>query len=182
MVLPVPQSLQPSLGRRSTARLSLAALGEDDWNDFRLMHEDRRVVATLGGLRPVAEVRALFDRLVRQWSDDGIGWWSARDRSSGDFLGRGGLRRVSVEGEPVIEVGYGFVADAWGRGLATELATESLLVADQMLELPEVVGITLETNAASRRVLERVGLSLRCTATHAALPHVLYSRLRPTVT
>ncbi len=181
MVLPVPQSLRPSLARRSTARLTLAALGESDWDDFRLMHEDGRVVATLGGLRPTAAVRTLFDQLVRQWSDDGIGWWSARDRSSGDFLGRGGLRRISAEGEPVIEVCYGLVADAWGRGLATELATESLLVADKVLELPEVVGIALASNVASRRVLERVGLSLQRTAIYAAVPHVLYSRLKPTV-
>lgn len=178
-MFPAPPSLLPELSPRATPRLVLTALTGADWPDFRLMHEDPRVVATLGGLRPTAEVRALFDRLVGQWAEDGLGWWSARDPHSGAFLGRGGLRRVTVEGEPVIEVGYGLVAAAWGRGLATELATESLHVADSVLALPLVVSFTLASNAASRRVMEKVGLRLQRAATHAGLPHVLYARRRP---
>jgi RimJ/RimL family protein N-acetyltransferase len=157
----------------------LTALAGSDWPDFLRMHEDPRVVATLGGLRPRSAVRVLFDRLVGQWAEDGFGWWSARDRRDGAFLGRGGLRRVTVDGDPVIEVGYGLVAAAWGRGLATELAAESLLVADGVLRLPLVVGFTLESNTASRRVLEKVGLRLERTAAYSGLPHVLYSRRRP---
>ena len=181
-MLPVPPSLLPTLASRTTPRLILTALDGADWPDFLRMHEDPLVVATLGGMRPRADVRALFDRLVAQWGEDGIGWWSARDPRSGAFLGRGGLRRLTVgeeKREPVIEVGYGFVSGAWGRGLATELAVESLAVADGVLHLAEVVGITLESNAASRRVLERVGFRLQRSETHGGLPHVLYRRRRP---
>lgn len=178
-MFPVAPSLLPALTPRTTPRLVLSALDGADWPDFLRMHEDPRVVATLGGLRPRADVRALFDRLVAQWAEDGIGWWSARHPRSGAFLGRGGLRRVTVEGEPVIEVGYGLVAAAWGRGLATELATESVRVADSVLGLPLVVGFSLASNAASRRVMEKVGLRLERTATYGALPHVLYSRRAP---
>ncbi|MHB1224870.1 MAG: GNAT family N-acetyltransferase [Gemmatimonadaceae bacterium] len=178
-MFPAPSSLLPELTPRTTPRLVLTALDGSDWPDFLRMHEDPRVVATLGGPRTRVDVRALFDRLVAQWGEDGFGWWSARDPRHGAFLGRGGLRRVTVEGEPVIEVGYGLVTAAWGRGLATELATESLRVADSVLGLPLVVGFTLASNAASRRVMEKVGLRLERSATYGGLPHVLYSRRRP---
>ena len=48
--------------------------------------------------------------------------------TAGAFLGRGGLFCTRVGGKPDVEVAYAFMPECWGRGLATELATESVRV------------------------------------------------------
>ena len=71
-----------------------------------------------------------------------------------------GLRHVTIGGREEVEVGYGLRAEFWGQGLATELASASVRVAFEILGLPELVSFTLPTNRASRRVMEKVGMSV----------------------
>jgi ribosomal-protein-alanine N-acetyltransferase len=141
------------------------------------MHTDPRVMATLGGLRSPEELDALHRRLLGTWERDGFGWWVARHRPDGRFVGRGGLRRVQVLGRDEVEVGYGLAAEFWGRGLATELARQSVRVGFEVLGLVELVCFTLPTNSGSRRVMEKAGFRYERDFEHANLPHVLY-RLR----
>ena len=49
----------------------------------------------------------------------------------------------------------------WNRGLATEGALASLRYGFEWLELERIISITLPQNAASRRVMEKAGLTLR---------------------
>lgn len=55
------------------------------------------------------------------------------------------------------ELGYSFHPATWGQGLATELALTCLGWADNVLGLPEVSAFAHPDNAASRRVLDKVG-------------------------
>ena len=68
------------------------------------MHRDRTVMATLGGIRSPARTRAFFGRNLRHWEQYGFGLWIFRDTTDGRFVGRGGLRHVTLHGRP--EVGY----------------------------------------------------------------------------
>jgi RimJ/RimL family protein N-acetyltransferase len=162
------------VARRQTARLLLARLRAEDFDDLHAMHTDARVMATLGGVRSRADTQRVLDALVADWDTDGFGYWLARDRASGRVAGRGGLRRVVLEGRPEVEVGYAFLPEYWGRGLATELARESIRVGFAELGLPELVCFTLPTNRASQRVMERAGFRYVGDTVWADLPHVLY--------
>jgi ribosomal-protein-alanine N-acetyltransferase len=104
--------------------------------------------------------------------------WLAFERETERFAGRGGLHRVEIDGRDEIEVGYSFLPDFWGRGLATELARESIRVAFAELHLPEIVCFTLTTNRASQRVMQKAGFRYERDLLYVDLPHVLY-RLRP---
>jgi len=84
------------------------------------------------------------------------------------------LRRVTVGGRREVEVGYGLRPEFWGRGLATELAVESVRVGFEELQLPSLVSFTLSTNVASRRVMEKAGFVFESDIVYANLPHVLY--------
>ncbi len=93
-------------------------------------------------------------------------------------MARGGLRRTTVDDSPRVEVLYAVRSDAWGRGYASEIAAVAVAHA-RALGLTEVLGFTLTTNSASRRVLEKVGMRFdRETFEHAGLPHLL-GRLLP---
>ena len=49
----------------------------------------------------------------------------------------------------------------WGRGLATEGAVTSLRYGFEGLGLERIISITKPANLASRRVMEKAGLTLR---------------------
>lgn len=160
-----------------TTRLLLRPLSATDLEDFLRMQENPRVMATLGGLRTTEESKASFARLLGDWEKHGFGWWSLRLADSGQFVGRGGLRRVLVEGKDEVEVGYGLLLEFWGRGLATELARESMRIGFNELRLPELVSFTLPTNLASRRVMEKAGFRYERDFIYANLSHVLYRQV-----
>jgi RimJ/RimL family protein N-acetyltransferase len=169
--------VKPSLESRRTARLSLGRVRASDLADLSALHADPRVMATLGGVRSEAETAAQIQAFDAHWERHGFGPWVLRDPESGRFLGRGGLRCGPVEGREEVEVLYALAADAWGRGLATELARESVRVAFHELRLPELVCFTLPENARSLAVMQRVGFQYQRDFMHAGRPHRLH-RLR----
>jgi RimJ/RimL family protein N-acetyltransferase len=159
---------------RRTARLRLTRMCADDFDDLARMYRDPQVMATLGGLRSALQTAEYLEVVFAHWVQHGFGWWTARDVFTGQFVGRGGLRHAMVEGRPEVEVGYGLMPEFWGRGLATELAQESVRVGFSELRLPELVSFTLPTNRASQRVMEKAGFQYERDIVHANVPHVLY--------
>jgi ribosomal-protein-alanine N-acetyltransferase len=57
------------------------------------------------------------------------------------------------------------------------MARDAVRVAFAVLELDDVVAYTVPANAASRAVMEKLGMVYEGDIVHAGLPHVLY-RLR----
>ena len=57
-----------------------------------------------------------------------------------------------------VDVGYRFLPEYWGRGLATEACAASLEFGFNTLGLDQIIGLVLPGNAASSRVLEKVGM------------------------
>lgn len=157
-----------------TARLLASRLRAGDLDELSLMHRDPRVMATLGGLRSDEESRRFLESSLEHWDRHGHGLWMFRDEADGRFLGRGGLRHVEVGGGHEVEVAYALQADAWGRGLATEMAEALLALAYEAYGLSDLVCFTLTTNRASQRVMEKVGFAFEREIVHADLPHVLY--------
>jgi RimJ/RimL family protein N-acetyltransferase/GrpB-like predicted nucleotidyltransferase (UPF0157 family) len=160
-----------------TPRLILTRPTEADAADLIDMHSDPRVMATLGGMRTAEQLKAINPRLMAAWQNDGFGWWIARDRLDGRFVGRGGLRRIELGGKSEVELGYGLAAEFWGQGMATELANASVASGFEVLRLNDIICFTLTTNKRSQRVMEKAGFRYERHGEHAGLPHVFY-RLR----
>ncbi len=157
----------------STDRLLGEPLGPQHFDDIHRLFTDRDVMATLGGVRDAAANRAYVDKAAQSWAD-GFDLWHLRDRETGRFVGRGGLRSVIVEGVSEVEVGYAFLPEFWGQGLATEMTRGALALGFDALGLGSVIAYTLTTNAASRRVMEKSGLAYERSGPWADLPHVFY--------
>jgi RimJ/RimL family protein N-acetyltransferase len=168
-----------SLDELLTERLRLVRPTSADFDALFNMHNDPRMRATLGPPRTADEGRQYMNRHLDHWDRHGWGWWIARDRSTNAFLGRGGLRQMTVNGRDEVELGYGFIPEAWGRGFATELARETVRIAFDVLHLPSLISMTLPTNGASRRVLEKVGFVFERDGYWADLPHVFFRLMAP---
>lgn len=160
----------------TTARLTAERLRPGHLAEIAALTADSRVAATLGG--PLTAEEAAQRHLVNleHWERHGFGVWAWRDRATGAFVGRAGLRRVTVEGAAEVELLYALRAEFWGRGLATEMAQALCDVAFGPLGLAQLVAFTLPSNRASRRVMEKAGFAYERDIVHAALPHVLYRR------
>jgi RimJ/RimL family protein N-acetyltransferase len=120
--------------------------------------------------------RSLVDK-IDHWERHGFGMWLFQDRETGAALARGGLQQSLIGGTWEVEVGWAVVPGHWRQGLATELALASTDIAFNDLDLREIVAFALPTNAASRRVMEKVGFAYERDFEQAGLPHMLY-RLR----
>jgi RimJ/RimL family protein N-acetyltransferase len=169
--MPIPESVR-------TPRLLLTRIGPADLADLARMYADPRVTATLGGVRSADQTATYLAAQTAHWDAHGFGLWAARDPATGAFVGRGGLRHATVEGRPEVEVAYGLMSEFWGRGLATELARESVRVGFTDLQLPDLACFTLTTNAASRRVMEKAGFRYERDVVYADLPHVFFRLTR----
>lgn len=157
-----------------TLRLNAIRLGEDDLERLYQMDGNRKLAATLGGVKSEEESLKYLHRNLSHWDENGYGLWMFYEKESGSFIGRGGLRNVEIEGNPEIEVVYALLPEFWGKGIATEIAVELTHIAAELLNLSELVAFTLVTNVASQRVMQKVGFIYERDFTYKELPHVLY--------
>jgi [ribosomal protein S5]-alanine N-acetyltransferase len=161
----------------TTARMRGERLGPAHQGALAPILADPRVAATMGGVASAAEVAEQLASFEEQWDREGFGYWMFFDARSGDPLARGGLSRTEFDGRPEVEVGWTVVPERWGQGLATELGAAAVEVAFADLGLADVVAFTLPDNAASRRVMEKLGFEYEKTAPYKTYgDHVLYRR------
>ena len=164
----------PEIDSFRTPRMSAVRLRADNFAELCGLYADERVMATLGGVRTPDVTRIFLQAVIQHWDDHGFGFWIFHDAATGELVGRGGLRRLEIEGNREVEVAYAVVADRWGQGFATEMAEAAVETAFRRLKLASVVAFTLPSNKASRRVMEKVGFSYERDIVYADLPHVLY--------
>lgn len=164
----------PALIERRTPGLVLTRTCQGDLDDFLRFYSDPQVTATLGGVRTAEWVADYLQKQIAHWDEHGFGLWTARETLTGRFAGRGGLRHATIEGRVEVEVTYGLMSEFWGRGLATELAQESVRAAFTELPLTGLVCFTLPTNFASQKVMEKAGFRYEREFVYADLPHRLY--------
>jgi RimJ/RimL family protein N-acetyltransferase len=157
-----------------TARLHGTVPDEADLPFLRALLADPRVGETMGGVRGPDEVAEILAHHRATWAQDGFGYWIWRDRETGEPVARGGPSRATVEGEPVVELGWVVAPRRWGEGLGTEIGRASIDAAAR-LGVEQVVAYTLPHNTASRRVMEKLGMTYDRTFVHGRWgPHVLY--------
>ena len=111
------------------------------------------------------------------WERFGYGLWAVEERSTGRFLGRIGLiTHPDFEPEPEhTEVGWTLHPSVWGRGLAAEGGAAAIRFGFQTLGLERIISITRPNNAASRRVMEKLGLTYQGSTVWRGIDHVWYA-------
>lgn len=166
-----------------TARLRLRAINPADLDSHAAFLGDAEVVRYLGGtlLSREESWRKLLAGAAC-WPMFGYGYWALETRSS-QYLGMVGFADFkrdmspSIEGLP--EIGWVLGAHAHGQGYASEAAAAALRWADESLGAQEIVAIIDPDNAASIRVAEKNGFSVREEALYRGEPILLFRRRKP---
>ena len=165
-----------ALVRIETERLVLREMRTEDAGPLYALFGDVRFMAAFHEepFDRVAMERWVARNLAHQ-REHGYGLFTLVGRSSGEVIGDCGLEHMDVGAE----LGYDLRPDRWGRGLATEAACAVRDFAFGELGLPRVVSLIRHGNVASRRVAEKVGMSLTRELTRTEARYWLYEMLNP---
>jgi len=146
-----------------TARMVLRRFTRADVDNLYDLNSDPAVMRFLNGGKPlprrVIQTEILPRFLRYSGPDNGLGTWAAIEKDGGAFLGWIGLRQPPDAGPDTAELGYRLRRAAWGKGYATEGARALIRRAFTELGVQRVVAQTMSVNLASRRVMEKAGLT-----------------------
>lgn len=144
-----------------TERLCLRQWTERDREPFARLNADARVMEYFPATLSTRESDALARAIEGHIEQNGWGLWAVEVPGVTAFAGFTGLSRPRFEAHftPCIEVGWRLDPAFWGRGYATEGALAALRFGFETLGLDEIVSFTTARNAASRRVMERIGMT-----------------------
>ena len=161
-----------------TARLSLRPFAAADVDELHRHWTDPLVRVYLwDGLVITREQAAeVVAASVESFRRDGFGFWCVRDKVTGALAGYCGFRPLGDAGE--VEIGYGIDPARWGKGLATEAGRASLRYGFDEKNFPRVLGIADRANAASARVLEKLGMTFDRRDTHHGQDCLFYALAR----
>jgi RimJ/RimL family protein N-acetyltransferase len=112
------------------------------------------------GVRTEGDARGyIVERMIGSYRTHGFGMWVTLERKGGRPVGLAGL--VKRDGLDMPDVGYAFVADAWGQGYAQEAAAAVMRHAREALKIGALAAITSPDNYASMAVLKKVGFTFQ---------------------
>lgn len=152
-----------------TPRLALRQFTEDDTENLFELNSDPEVMRYLnGGPTPREEIRdkiipfhlSVYDRF------DKLGTWAAESVPAGEFLGWFHFRAGPGADVTNIDLGYRLRRSAWNKGYATEGSRALIRMGFTELGVKRVFAHTLTVNKASRRVMEKCGLTVIRTVMH----------------
>jgi [ribosomal protein S5]-alanine N-acetyltransferase len=107
-----------------------------------------------------AGVGEWIERNRRRYADAGHGLWAMVLKSSGEVVGDCGLTRQTVDGVGEIEIGYHVRRNLWGQGYAPEAARACRDYGFARLGAEQLISLVRLGNLPSRRVAEKIGMSL----------------------
>jgi [ribosomal protein S5]-alanine N-acetyltransferase len=106
------------------------------------------------------EQTAAFIEKVLDWNRTGLpSQFALIIRSNGTLVGYCGFFHQVVDERNEIEIAYRLHPDYWNQGLATEAARAVRDHAFRDLKLPRVISLIHPDNIASRRVVEKTGMT-----------------------
>ncbi len=146
-----------------TERLVLRRFTEADADNLFGLDSDPEVMHFITGGRPtrrediVSDVLPAFLRYYESFP--GYGFWAAIEKSTGEFLGWFHLRPRdgSLPDQP--ELGYRLRRSAWGKGYGTEGSRALICKGFTEFGARRVFAETMAVHTASRRVMEKAGLT-----------------------
>lgn len=147
-----------------TERLRLRTWTDADKAEFVRVTNTPAVMRWLGGVQTPEWMDAAFDRIDGYQRAFGHTLWVVDRKTDGALLGFCGLKRVNAPGASCpgdVEIGWRLREDAWGQGFAKEAAIASLDLAFGRFGAPHVVALTVAGNAASRGLMDRLGMTRR---------------------
>ena len=138
-----------------TPRLTLTPCTPQDCPDFVALEQDPDVMRFLNGGKPVDRTTVDPDADFLMPDGTELHVWTAR-RHDGAFVG---WFCLWPDEDGSAELGYRLKRTAWGRGLACEGAKALVSWGFEVVRYSRIIACTAAENLASRRVMEKIGMT-----------------------
>jgi ribosomal-protein-alanine N-acetyltransferase len=160
----------------TTDRLALRRFTFDDLDWLSQLYSDEEVTRYLGGTKDRDSLEVMMRVRILDYYDQhpGLGMWLTTERATGERVGFHLLS--NIQGETIIQIGFGLAKSAWGKGYGTEMAAAVLRYGFVDRGLPRIVAIANLENHASQHVLQKIGLHRNG---ERAFPHPAYAAQGP---
>lgn len=130
--------------------------------DFEAVYEfgSNKEVQKYTGDAMIPSLDAAKDLIKKVWLEDyqkyGYGRWATIYKPDNKLIGFAGLKYLpSMD---VTDIGFRFLPEYWGKGIATEAAKEILKYGFEQLNLERIIAIAMPKNIASNKVITKIGL------------------------
>jgi RimJ/RimL family protein N-acetyltransferase len=156
-----------------TGRLILRRFHENDLEAFFQLCSQPQVIryAQSAPVASRAEARELMRTApFHDYATYGYGRFACVWKETGNVIGFSGVKYVPEIGDT--ELGYRFLPEFWGRGLATEAGRASIEFARTELRLARLVALVHPENVASAGVLTKLGFSVERTLRYSGVKDV----------
>ncbi|PWE56089.1 N-acetyltransferase [Metarhizobium album] len=151
-----------------TKHLTLSPCCRDDCTDFIALERDPEVMRFLNGGHTVDRDRVDPNATFLMPSGTEPYVWTARRTGNGAFVG---WFCLWPESDTLAELGYRLRRMDWGQGLASEGASALVHWGFETGGYDRIVATTMAVNQASRRVMEKIGMTYaRTTPTESSDP------------
>jgi RimJ/RimL family protein N-acetyltransferase len=142
-----------------TSRLILRPMLQTDFDALHLIFTDPKVMAAFNHpLFTPEQMQGWLGRNLEHQNQYGYGLFSVILKETHELIGDCGLEQM--EDMNAAELGYDFRSPFWNRGYASEAAIAVRDYAFDVLKLPRLISLIRVGNFASKRVAEKVGMTL----------------------
>ncbi len=154
-----------------TRRLRLEPFAARHLDGLSEMNRRPEVMRYIGEPETREQTAAAIERVQRCWAAWGTSWWAFVEPASDRVVGAGCIQHARRESEPPadlsmlrsnpLEIGWRLHPDFWRQGLAGEAAARMAAFAFGDLAAPELIAVRDPDNAASARLMGRLGMRYR---------------------
>lgn len=143
-----------------TERLLLRDMTMDDMDALHAVFSDPETMRFYPQPFDHDMTREWIEAMQQRTERDGVALWTMVLRETDEVIGDCGLVVQHVDGEREVEIGWHVRRDLWGRGYATEAARACLHHGYISLGRTRFISIIAHGNIASRRVAEKIGMTV----------------------
>ena len=122
-----------------------------------------------------AEIHDWIARNIQRFRHTGLGLWAIELKDTGALIGDCGISDQDVDGVVEPEIGWHVRRSLWGQGIVTEAAVAHRDRAFGELGLRRLISLIRPENAQSRRVAEKIGMTVEQEIERAGMRHLVYS-------
>jgi len=168
---------QPTI---ETSRLIIREILPDDVEGMFKLDSNPEVHRYLGNqpVKTLEESLGAIKFIRDQYESAGIGRWAVIEKVSGKFIGWAGFKVNPgyINGvHEVFDLGYRFIESEWGKGYGTETSVACLNYAFNNLKFDPIYGMADIHNAASIKILKKMGMKYSNEFDFDGDPHYFYS-------
>ena len=148
---------------QQSTRLIFRALTENDidsWIEF-FTGNDRLAFLGIDGSKDDRQLATEWIlKQLERYETDGFGHLAVIEKSTGVFIGMGGILVRALEGEKVFEIAYSLMPAYWNQGFGTEIASQIKKFGKQNQIADSFISIIHKETSASIHVAHKNGMRI----------------------